>query len=104
MHQGVSVKLEDEKIRITLKNALEEIFFFEFGNDITENTNLFKSGIIDSFGYVRFLTFLEKEFNIKFTEKELESDTLISLAKIVEYVSNNDKQGSISFSIKEGSN
>lgn len=71
-----------EKIR----EFIETTFLFKFGNDVTEESNLFELKIIDSFGYIQLISYLEKEFNVKFTEKEFLSNVLVSLSSIVECV------------------
>ena len=67
-----------------LKTYMVQQFLFEFdGIDVTSETNLFSSGHIDSFGFVELITFLESEFQIKFTDEELLSNTLNSLSGLV---------------------
>ena len=73
-------------IKKKIQQFIEENFLFEFGNDITEDSNLFELGIIDSFGYVQLVSYLEKEFSINFTETDFLSNTLTSLLNIVDYV------------------
>ena len=79
----VNTLATDEKI----KTYLTHQFLFTFdGDDVTAETNLFSSGHIDSFGFVELVTFLEAEFKIKFTDEELVSNKLNSLAGMVEAV------------------
>ncbi len=75
----------DEKIR----QYLAETLLIEFGDDpaaTSEDTNLFESGLIDSFGFVQLVAFLEKSFDIKITDDEVLSDALSSFAKIRSFV------------------
>ncbi len=46
--------------------------------------DLFKLGIIDSFGYVQLIRFLEDEFQFQFSEEEMLSNLLVSFESIVE--------------------
>jgi len=55
----------------------------EFGQDVTGTTNLFKEGIMDSFGYVQLITFLESEFGITYSEDDMFTNVLVSLDSIV---------------------
>ncbi len=67
--------LMDEKIR----QYLAETLLIEFGDApgaTSEDTNLFESGLIDSFGFVQLVSFLEKTFDIKITDDEVMSDAL----------------------------
>ena len=83
MHLSISTVQMKEQIQ----QFIEKKFLFKFENDVTEKSNLFQLGTIDSFGYIQLVSYLEKEFNIKFTEKELLSNALVSLSNIVECVS-----------------
>lgn len=75
----------DEKIR----QYLVETLLIEFSDDasgVSEDANLFESGLIDSFGFVQLVAFLEKEFAIKISDDEVLSDALSSFAKIRTFV------------------
>ena len=69
----------EEKIRTYMQDA----FMVEFGEDVTANTNLFKEGIMDSFGYVQLISFLESEFGITYSEDDMFTNVLVSLDSIV---------------------
>jgi D-alanine--poly(phosphoribitol) ligase subunit 2 len=74
-----------EKIR----QYLSETLLIEFSDDssgVSEGANLFESGLIDSFGFVQLVAFLEKEFDINISDDELLSDSLSSFAKIRAFV------------------
>lgn len=81
-----------EKINERIKEFLEENFLFEFDNTIGLDTDLFKEGIIDSFGYIQLIQFLESEFNIQFTESEMLTNVLISYNDIQEAVAKLSKE------------
>lgn len=69
-----------------IKEFLTSQFLFDFDDRVTEDTNLLKEGLIDSFGYLQLVQFLEKEFQIKLEDEELISyqvSTLrIAVAKV----------------------
>ena len=69
----------EEKIRTYMQDA----FMVEFGQDVTSATNLFKEGIMDSFGYIQLITFLESEFEITYSEDDMFTNVLVSLDSIV---------------------
>jgi len=71
-----------EKIR----TFIEEQFLIEFDDTLPEYSNLFLEGVMDSFGYVQLCRFLEKEYDIAFTEKEMTSNVLVSLTQIQQEV------------------
>jgi len=70
-----------------IKQFLEDAFLFEFNDEITETSDLFKLGVIDSFGYIQLIRYLEREFNITFSEEDMLSDVLVSVSNIVDYMS-----------------
>ncbi|WP_316528032.1 phosphopantetheine-binding protein [Kitasatospora brasiliensis] len=65
-----------------IRSYLEERFLFEFDEEITPDTDLFKAGVIDSFGYVRMMKFLESEFAVTIDSDEILMDVLVSLTAI----------------------
>jgi acyl carrier protein len=67
-----------EKIR----TFIEEQFLIEFDETLPEYSNLFLEGVMDSFGYVQLCRFLEKEYDIIFSEHEMTSNVLVSLTQI----------------------
>lgn len=72
----------EEKIR----RFIEETFLFEFGEDITTETDLFKAGVIDSFGYVQLMHFLDTECDVRFADEEFLSNILVSYDSLIEAV------------------
>ncbi|XXY19525.1 phosphopantetheine-binding protein [Sorangium sp. So ce216] len=65
---------------------MQKAFLFTFNEEIDESTDLFKAGIMDSFGYMQLIDFLQKTFEITFSTSELLSSVLSSLSAIVETV------------------
>ncbi|TNC95018.1 MAG: acyl carrier protein [Stygiobacter sp.] len=66
-----------------IRAFIEEQFLVEFDDDdFPEDSNLFKEGVMDSFGYVQLCRFLEREFAITFTEAEMTGNVLVSLTQI----------------------
>ena len=72
----------EEKIR----RFIEDSYLVEFSTDINDETNLFQEKIVDSFGFVELVTFLEREFQIKISDQEILSDRLTSYSQIVALV------------------
>lgn len=69
-----------------IREYIEQRFLIEFDESFLEDTDLFKEGVMDSFGYVQLCRFLEKEFNFRFSEEEMTGNVLTSLTRIREYV------------------
>jgi D-alanine--poly(phosphoribitol) ligase subunit 2 len=73
-------------IKSTLMSHMEESFLFRFDEQITESTDLFKVGIIDSHGYIRLMHYIQGTFDVKFSRSELLSNVITSVAGIVAVV------------------
>ncbi|MBI6759974.1 acyl carrier protein, partial [Pseudomonas syringae] len=65
---------------------LTQNFLFEFDEDITEQDDLIKLGLIDSVGYIQLISFLKKEFGIVFTQEDMMGNVLVSIQNMVEFV------------------
>jgi D-alanine--poly(phosphoribitol) ligase subunit 2 len=70
-------------VKSAVVEYMRTTFLVELDDEITESTDLFKAGIMDSFGYVQLMQFLQSRFEVKFTRQELLSDVLTSLSAIV---------------------
>lgn len=69
-----------------IRDFIEEQFLIEFDETFPENSDLFKEGVMDSFGYIQLIRFLEKEFDIKFTEQEMTEGVMVSLTQIEQVI------------------
>ena len=71
-----------------LKQYVETTFLVDLdGGELSTASNLFAAGVIDSFGVVWIVTFLESEFGVSFSDEELLSPDLSSvegMARMVE--------------------
>jgi Phosphopantetheine attachment site. len=76
-----STDTQDKIKQYLISNSLAE-----FDAGVTENSDLFKEGFLDSFGYIELVKFLEKSFGIRFTDEELVSNRLNTLKNITEMV------------------
>ncbi|MEU7640126.1 acyl carrier protein [Streptomyces sp. NPDC039016] len=70
----------------SIREYLEERFLFEFDDTITPGTDLFKAGVIDSFGYVKLMNFLETEFSVSISPEEMLTNVFVSLTAIDEFI------------------
>lgn len=69
-----------------IRQYLEERFLFEFDDVITPDTDLFKAGVIDSFGYVRMMSFLESEFSVEISAEDILENVFVTLTMIDEFI------------------
>ncbi|MEV5856556.1 acyl carrier protein [Streptomyces anulatus] len=69
-----------------LRNMIEEQFLVEFDEELNDQSDLFKAGVIDSFGYVQLLGSIEEEFSIQLKDEDFLKDILTSLESIDAFV------------------
>jgi acyl carrier protein len=69
-----------------LKRYMEERFLFTFDETITEDTDLFKAGILDSFGYIELMSHIEETYGVKFGEEDLLNGVMVSFSGIRDFV------------------
>lgn len=67
-----------------IKNYIIENY--ESEGKINLSTNLIQDEIIDSYGIVDLVSFLETEFKIKFKETEILADNFESINRIVNFI------------------
>lgn len=76
-----------------VRSYVSEHFLVDFGDEVTDETDLFAAGVIDSFGFVELVVFLETQFAVKFEGEELAADGLNSISNIVESIGNKRNAG-----------
>lgn len=65
---------------------IEERFLVDFDSEVTPQSDLFKEGVIDSFGYIQLMAFLEAEFAIHFEDEDILLNVFVSLEAIDAFV------------------
>lgn len=73
-------------MRDRIQQFLEETFLFSFQVDVSEDDDLFKTGIIDSFGYIRLIAFIQDEFGISYSDEDVLTNVMVSFKQIVSSV------------------
>ena len=74
------------------KDILEKLISFITANFMVErdeidlDKSMIDEGIIDSFGLVEIATFMEKEFGMVISEKQMVRDNFGSVSKIVNFI------------------
>ncbi len=73
-------------IKSTMVEFLQDTLLFEFDDNITEKTDLFKEGIIDSYGYIQLLNYIKSTYGIEFTKEEILSNVITNLSDMVKLI------------------
>jgi acyl carrier protein len=72
----------EQKIRAFLAQR----FLVAFDDVITPESDLFQLGFIDSYSYIELVQYIETEFSLTFTDDEIMSNVMVSLAGITDLV------------------
>jgi acyl carrier protein len=81
-------KANGSAVLSALSEYLERTFLVRFGEGgLTTTSNLFDHGVIDSYGLVEMVEFIESRFGVHFSDEELLSPKLATLDGIAEMVS-----------------
>jgi len=75
-----------EEIITKLKGAVCRINVTIDEDEIPLDQGLMGEGIIDSFGFVEFVTFIEEEFDINFDDGEIDEDNFANLVAISQFI------------------
>ena len=77
--------------KLMIKNyILENFLFTDDSDELSNDQSLFDTGIIDSFGVVELIKFLETQFKIKILTKEISPVNLGSINKIESFIQNKE--------------
>jgi len=77
--------MSKEDIKEKIVKIIGESSGYEEG-EITKVSNLISDEIIDSLGMIELISFLEKEFNIIFSEDDLVLENFETLNKIIDLI------------------
>lgn len=66
----------------TSKIIIEFIMNKSSANDLTEDTLLLTTGVLDSFSMMELIIFIEERFEISFTDEELNPEVFSSVKNI----------------------
>ena len=79
--------LEEESIRVTIRNFVVSNFLFgRDGNQLSNEESFIKKGIIDSTGVLELSTFVEDTYRIKIPDDELTPDNFDSIERLAQYI------------------
>lgn len=71
------MRISPDTVQQRVKLFLETQFVCRFGSDgIGTDDDLFELGVIDSFGLIELITFLEGEYGVRLSDEELLSPQL----------------------------
>ncbi len=80
--------IDENKIEETVRSYILKEYAEEGDVNITRDTPLLSSGVIDSISVMQLVDFLEKTFDFEFLPHEVYQDNLDTIEKIAAFVSN----------------
>ncbi len=85
--------LKKQEALLQLKTFLKENFIFDdaVANELDVGTDLIGEGIVDSFGILSLIDFLEQKFEVKFEDEEIVPENLGSLDSICAFLAGKGK-------------
>ena len=75
-----------QEIIETIKGDISAKFKIPFNDKVTVDTNLIEAGMIDSFGVVELICYLEERFAVKFTDDDLLSSEIAVVSGMADLV------------------
>lgn len=71
----------------SVREFIEERFLVTINDGaVTSETDLFRAGIIDSFGFIELVSYIEKHFGVKVPDEALTGGSLSSVAAIIAFL------------------
>jgi acyl carrier protein len=73
-------------MREKIHSFIQSNFIFDETKILKDDESLLGSGVIDSTGILELISYLEKEFSIRFEDNELIGENFDSVAKIISFL------------------
>ena len=77
-----------ESIEDRLKKGISEINVTVETNNIDTREGLLSSGLLDSYGFIEFVSFIEKEFRITVDNEEMTTENFSNIKCTAEFITN----------------
>jgi D-alanine--poly(phosphoribitol) ligase subunit 2 len=75
-----------DAVRKQIKQFMEDTLLVTFAEEVTEDTDLFKAGVVESRDYLNILRFIQEDLKVEMTDEDLFVNVLVSLSGIIEFV------------------
>lgn len=67
----------------SIRRYIEDQFLVVYEVDFTADTNLFQAGIMDSFGYIQLVEFLQETFDIQLGDDAILGNVMVSQSSML---------------------
>ena len=85
------MQTETKDFEDTIVDYVKSFAIIEPGQEIPLDQSLLEAGILDSFGIVDMITFVESEFDLEIPDEDMTKEKLGSIHKMAVYVQNAKK-------------
>jgi len=85
--------METSSLEGEIGSFISQTFLFDFGTAVKADTDLFAAGLIDSYGLIELVKFLELTYGIVLSDDDLASTDLTTLAGITRLVADRSAAG-----------
>lgn len=76
----------DSEITSQIKQFISKEFLIEFTGEFDATTDLMATEVIDSFGFIELITYIEQEHNISLDEDDLSTPGIVSVTGIAQLI------------------
>ena len=83
-----------EGIEPSIKDFLEQHLLVDFDDQVDRESDLFREGLIDSFGYIEVIRFIERRFRVSIDDEEILTGIETSLRGLADLAKRKRIQGS----------
>lgn len=74
--------MDQSALQHEIRSFLTRALLFEFGPNVNADTDLFDTGLIDSYGFIELVKFLEQTYGISLSDEDLVSKEMSTLSGI----------------------
>lgn len=78
--------METQSVQNQIRDYATRQFLADFNGALNEHSDLFEAGVIDSYGFVELVSFLEQTFDVKLSDDDLASPEMSTLAGMSQMV------------------
>lgn len=78
--------MDNHQIETQIQTFLAKTFMIDFEKKAARDTDLFEAGLIDSYGFIDLVAFIEQTFSVSMSDDDLASPEMSSLAGIARMV------------------
>lgn len=85
--------MEKSAIEQEIRDFMSRTFLVEVGRDVKADTDLFEAGVIDSYGFIDLVAFIEKSFSVSLSDDDLTSPEMSTFTGISQLVTSRQAAG-----------